>query len=328
MKSPHKSQPAFVLEQALLDTADSHRRLELPTDLDLSTSSRPDHHVLPSSTRERGQFFLRVATRIDGAAHQILVNWDHASNSAPHSHRTANVACWGPQAKALSGRAEDILGLCDRTHHQFRPTKSPVHDWWLATPHLRLPRCLSVLEILVPTVLEQRILGKEALAIAQRLNRKSYEQAPGPPGLSTPSGPDHLLALDFDQWHQLGLERSRARTIHHLAKRASWLENSRDLDTETLYQRLVSIPGIGPWSANRVLTALGHADAVCVGDYNLPSYVAWNLAGEPRADDRRMLELLEPYRGHRARVLRLISLHGKQPPRFGPRLPFRNIQNH
>ena len=37
-----------------------------------------------------------------------------------------------------------------------------------------------------------------------------------------------------------------------------------------------------------------------------------------------MLELLEPYRGHRARVLRLLLAAGLRAPRRGPRLPLRN----
>ena len=36
--------------------------------------------------------------------------------------------------------------------------------------------------------------------------------------------------------------------------------------------------------------------------------MAWALAGEPRADDARMLELLEPYRGQRGRVQRLLEV--------------------
>ena len=55
-----------------------------------------------------------------------------------------------------------------------------------------------------------------------------------------------------------------------------------------------------------------------VGDFHLPNLVAWALAGEPRADDARMLELLEPYRGQRARVIRLLELSGIRAPRYGP----------
>ena len=38
-----------------------------------------------------------------------------------------------------------------------------------------------------------------------------------------------------------------------------------------------------------------------------------------------MLELLEPYQGHRGRVIRLLVAGTPGPPRFGPRLPLRDI---
>jgi 3-methyladenine DNA glycosylase/8-oxoguanine DNA glycosylase len=74
------------------------------------------------------------------------------------------------------------------------------------------------------------------------------------------------------------------------------------------------------------LVALGDADAVSVGDYHLPHLTSWALAGEARGSDERMLELLEPYRGHRGRVLRLLTVSGLVVPRFGPRLPLRQIE--
>ena len=73
------------------------------------------------------------------------------------------------------------------------------------------------------------------------------------------------------------------------------------------------------------MVALGDADAVSVGDYHLPHLVAWALAGEPRADDARMLELLEPFRGQRGRVIRLVVAGHAGPPRRGPRMPLRSI---
>jgi hypothetical protein len=38
-----------------------------------------------------------------------------------------------------------------------------------------------------------------------------------------------------------------------------------------------------------------------------------------------MLELLEPYRGQRARVIRLLEASGIRAPRYGPRLAPRSI---
>jgi hypothetical protein len=39
-----------------------------------------------------------------------------------------------------------------------------------------------------------------------------------------------------------------------------------------------------------------------------------------------MLELLEPYRGHRGRVIRLLEAAGITAPRYGPRMPLRHIE--
>ena len=50
-----------------------------------------------------------------------------------------------------------------------------------------------------------------------------------------------------------------------------------------------------------------------VGDFHMPNAVAWHLAGEPRGTDARMLELLEPYVGHRWRVIRLAKASGSAP---------------
>jgi 3-methyladenine DNA glycosylase/8-oxoguanine DNA glycosylase len=93
-------------------------------------------------------------------------------------------------------------------------------------------------------------------------------------------------------------------------------------------RRLQALPGLGPWTAAEVaLVALGDADAVPVGDYHLPSIVSWSLTGEADGDDDRMLELLDPYRGHRGRVIRLLVAAGGtlRPARRAPRAPLRSI---
>ena len=103
---------------------------------------------------------------------------------------------------------------------------------------------------------------------------------------------------------------------------------SRSFHPSEAQARLTSVPGIGPWTAAEVaVRALGDPDAVSVGDFHLPNLVAWALAREPRGDDARMLELLEPWRGERARVVRLLELSGINAPRYGPRLAPRRIEH-
>ena len=69
----------------------------------------------------------------------------------------------------------------------------------------------------------------------------------------------------------------------------------------------------------------GDGDAVSVGDFHIPNTVAWALAGEARGTDARMLELLEPFRGHRGRVCMLLESAGIGAPKFGPRMPIRSF---
>ena len=62
-----------------------------------------------------------------------------------------------------------------------------------------------------------------------------------------------------------------------------------------------------------------HPDAVSVGDYHLHDLVVFALTGLARGDDAHMLRVLQPWAGHRQRVVRLIELSGVSKPKFGPR---------
>ena len=89
---------------------------------------------------------------------------------------------------------------------------------------------------------------------------------------------------------------------------------------------MLAIPGVGPWTTAEVMRlSFGDPDAVSVGDYHLPDIVAWAFAGERRADDERMLELLEPYVGQRGRVQRILEASQLAPAAHGPRMDAREI---
>ena len=180
----------------------------------------------------------------------------------------------------------------------------------------------------MPTILEQKVTSVEAHRSYRDLVHKLGSAAPGPapPGLMVPPGPAALAGAPSWVYHRCGIERRRADTIRGVARSARRVEEAAALPPPEARLRLLALPGVGPWTAAKVaLVAWGDPDAVCVGDYHLPHLVTLALAGERRGDDRRMLELLEPYRGHRARVIRLLALGGIQAPRFGPRMRLRRI---
>jgi 3-methyladenine DNA glycosylase/8-oxoguanine DNA glycosylase len=196
-------------------------------------------------------------------------------------------------------------------------------------PGVRIPRTEGVLDVLVPAILEQKVTGREARRAWHGLVRRLSEPAPGPAelGLRFPPSATALAALPYHGYHPFGVEARRAELIRRVAHRADWLEEIVDLPADQAEARLRSVPGIGPWTAAEVaVRALGDEDAVSVGDFHLPGLVSWALAGERRGDDARMLELLEPYRGRRALVMRLLELGAPQPALRGPRLQARSIE--
>ena len=114
--------------------------------------------------------------------------------------------------------------------------------------------------------------------------------------------------MPYHAFHPFGLERQRAEVLRHLCANAPAIERLAALPPEQARERLTTYPGVGVWTAAEVSRlALGDADAVSVGDYHLPHLVSSAFAGEPRGTDARMVELLEPYRGHRGRVQRLLE---------------------
>ena len=80
------------------------------------------------------------------------------------------------------------------------------------------------------------------------------------------------------------------------------------------------MPGVGVWTiAETVQRSHGDPDAVSFGDFHVSKRVGWALVGE-RVDDDGMRELLEPWIGHRQRVVRLIEAAGIGYERHGPRM--------
>jgi 3-methyladenine DNA glycosylase/8-oxoguanine DNA glycosylase len=234
---------------------------------------------------------------------------------------------WGPGADRALAEIPALLRL-DSEPLPLRADHRVVADLARRHPGVRIPRTGAALESLLPAILEQKVTGQEAHRAWFGLIGAYGEAAPGPSewGLRVGPSPATLAGLPYYAYHPFGIERRRADLIRHVAARAAWFEAIVDLPLPDAYARLMAVPGVGPWTAAEVgARVLGDDDAVSVGDFHLPNLVAFALAREPRGDDARMLELLEPYSGQRARVVRLLELSGIRPPRYGPRLSGRGI---
>jgi 3-methyladenine DNA glycosylase/8-oxoguanine DNA glycosylase len=229
------------------------------------------------------------------------------------------VHTWGPGGPWLHQRVPALLG------HHDRPDDLVPHHPLVADAHrrhrgLRIGRTDQVLRALVPAVLAQRVTGLEARRSWVGICRALGEPAPGPVRLLLPPDPGELAARPYWWYHRFGVDRRRAETIRFAARRAERMEEAARLPLGRAYDRLGAVPGVGAWTVATVAgIAFGDPDAVVVGDYHLPHLVSFALAGERRGTDQRMVELLEPYRGQRGRVVRLLVMSGLGPPRRMPR---------
>ena len=239
--------------------------------------------------------------------------------------RAVEVTVWGEGAAASSALAvaPGLLGAYDDVG-SFAPPPGVVRDAWRRTAGLRLCRSGRVLEALVPAVLEQRVVTKTAWVAWSWLLRRHGTVAPGPTpdGMRVPPSAEVWAAVPVWDFHRAGVDPARARTVVAVARFARRLEEAVALDPAEGLRRLTVVPGVGPWTAaHAAQRAWGDPDAVTVGDFHLPGQVGFALTGRRGVDDDGMLELLEPYRGHRQRVVRHLLASGvAQVPRRAPRL--------
>jgi 3-methyladenine DNA glycosylase/8-oxoguanine DNA glycosylase len=239
--------------------------------------------------------------------------------------RRLEAEAWGPGAASALDGVPALVGH-DDDPEALVPRHPVVAELSRRLPGLRIGRTGAILDSLVPAILEQKVTGTEAFAAWKGIVRRHGEPAPGPFGLWLAPAAATLAALPYHAFHRYSVERRRADTIRWAAARAGRLEEIATMPLEAAYARLRALPGVGPWTAAEVgMRALGDPDAVSVGDFHLPHLVSWMFTGESRADDARMLELLEPYRGQRGRVIRLFEASGLRPARRAPRLAPRSI---
>lgn len=259
----------------------------------------------PTVRRAPGRF-ERATITPDGPG-SIRLTWGKSVGAGQGTNVEAHVETYGDGADWLLARADRLSGVTDDVTG-FEPTQQPVRDLWRRHRGDRIPATGTLWHDAAWFIVQQRIDTTSAAEQWRRLVSDLGTPAPGISDLMVPPEPETVARLGYHQFHRYGIERQRADHLRNAARVARRLQALVDdgADVETAMPRLRSVPGIGPWTATCLaVQTWGDADTAIVGDDGIPSMVAWLLAGERRAGDARMLELLEPFRPHRHRIVRL-----------------------
>jgi 3-methyladenine DNA glycosylase/8-oxoguanine DNA glycosylase len=261
-----------------------------------------------------GSALWRTTNTVDGPATL------HLEQRGDQIHANA----WGSGAEVaiagvpeLCGQGDDWSEL-DLSPHPF------LREIWRGLPGLRLTRTNAVFEALLAAIIEQKVTSIEARHSWRTLLTKYGTEAPGPApqGMRVFPTPTVWRRVPSWDWHRAGVTPQRSDTAMRAAAVAVSLERTLAIGRggAEVARKLRTVLGVGVWTAAETTQrSHGDPDSPSVSDYHLPSVVGLALVGTP-VDDDGMLELLEPYAGHRQRVMRLIEASGIQAPRRAPRM--------
>lgn len=286
---------------------------------DATTVYRPDY-----------QLDLRIALMwVKTVSHRQGVHW-WASNTPQGAATTAfrvvrnevRADSWGPGAQWAISRLPALLGRDDQLD-DFRPLDPVVAGLGEQLGSPRLGATGRWYEAMATMAIVQRVVRADALTSIGRLGRRYGETVSSDSPIPLFPRPEVVLRLADHDFHRAGVDLARTRVVRMAAKYADRLESLARISGADARQWLQLLPGVGPWTAGiTAATAGGDPDAVPVGDLHVPRLVSYAFTGETNGDDARMLEVLEPYAGHRGRVVRMVKAAGIGPPNRSPS-PFR-----
>ena len=169
----------------------------------------------------------------------------------------------------------------------------------------RDPRLKPVFEVAGMPALRRREPGFAGLAhivCGQQLSTASAAAIWG--RLSAAFDPfDHeaVRRARTDRLGRLGLSAAKIKTLKHLAREIIAERLNLDVlaeeDADAAHHTLVSLPGIGPWTADvYLLFCLGHGDAWPAGDLAVQEGIKIGLGLNTRPTEKQMAPLAEPWR--------------------------------
>jgi 3-methyladenine DNA glycosylase/8-oxoguanine DNA glycosylase len=227
------------------------------------------------------------------------------------------VCAYGADAQQLLD--ETVAGLTqDDRYTEFAVDDRGILRLHSAFPGMRLLRFPWLYDMTCSAILQQRIRTVDAMRDWRRITHRWG--GPGPWNLRAFPPAEVLAAVPRFELERMGIDAKRAAALLRFAKELRFVRlgpqsDSPSQDFATLRQQLLRVPGIGGWTTETVLGyGAGDTDAAIPADLHLPRVICYALAGEFKGTDERMMELLEPFRGHRFRVIRLIYASGLDTP--------------
>lgn len=229
---------------------------------------------------------------------------------------------WGYGADDALDALPRLLGLHEAPWSL--PEHPALRDGSRRHAGLRLTDTGDVFEALLSIVPQQLVTWAEAATTWRRLCERAGQPAPGPEPLLCPPTASDLRTLSLAEVEACGVARRRATTLVQCARAAGRLQEAAAMPTDEAFTRLTAVPGIGPWTAASVLGhRLARPDVLITGDYHLPNTVRWAFERRARGTEADLERLMEPFRGQRFRVTRLLMSMGVTAPKRGPRHPVR-----
>lgn len=302
---------------------------------DVEREWRPDYQVdlagvLAPLRRGRGDPAFRTEG-VGAAIWRVTTTPDGPATTRLHRRADGTVvaAAWGPGAAWSVEVLPALLGADDRPE-EFTAHHPLIAETAARLPGLRFGASKRVWDVLVPSILEQKVTGTEARRSWRELCWRFGDKPPGPApdGMRVPPTPRQIRAVPDWEWHRAGVDNARRRAILACATVAHRLEAAADLGGTAGRELLRKVPGIGVWTAAEVAQRVwGDPDAVSFGDFHIPTVVGWALLGRP-IDDAGLMEVLAPYKaqGQRQRAVQYIEASGFRRPRFGPRFSPRDYR--
>lgn len=168
-------------------------------------------------------------------------------------------------------------------------------------PGLRVNGAFDGFESAVRVVLGQQVSVRAATTVAGRLAAALGEKVETAfPGLDRlPPTAEAVAVAGEARLARIGMPGARARTLIALANAvlSGELPLTRCADAEQVRDRMLALPGVGPWTANLVaMRALGDPDAFPAGDLGVMRAMGTRSAQEAEA----RAESWRPWRAYAA----------------------------